>query len=257
MLSTLCPLRSPARTPASTGRRVGTATVLLAAATLAALAAPPGRIPPASAASAGPAADYVGRINGLRSGRGLRPLAVDGNLAALAQQHAGEMAGTHDLHHTGNLAAGVTAAWTSLAENVGMGSNIDVVWNSFLTSPHHLANLLDPGMTHVGVGVVDAGGIEWTTHRFMAAGGGAPAPPPPSPPPPPAPPRPAAVRPRPGAAPAPRPAAAPAPAPPGAEAGDPPAGPEPAPPPAAGHGGLERWLTEVAARAVRRTAPAP
>jgi hypothetical protein len=59
MLPTLCPLPRPARTPASTGRRVGAAAVLLALATLATLAVPPGRIPEASAATAGPAADYV------------------------------------------------------------------------------------------------------------------------------------------------------------------------------------------------------
>jgi hypothetical protein len=213
--------------------------------------------------------DYIGRINALRTSRGLNALDFDGNMAGLAQQHSDEMAGAMKLYHTGNLRAGVSGGWSTMGENVGMGSNTDLIWNAFVNSPGHFENLVNPAFTHLGVGVAyDSRGIQWTTHRFIARPGGAP-PPPPPPPPPPRPPAPRAP------APAPAPRAA-APAAPRAAAPAPTAGPAPAPaepeptaPPAeepaptttvpqpsseavaqAARSTLGRWVTDMAAQAV-------
>jgi hypothetical protein len=148
--------------------------------------------------SAGPADEqaFLGLINGLRSARGLGPLTVDANLTQLAQQHTVEMANGQHLEHTSALAAGVTTPWQKLGENVGFGSNLNLVWNAFLNSPGHLANLVDPAYNAVGIGVtVDGNGILWTTHRFMQTATPAPPPfvPPPAPRPPVTAPRPAPV----------------------------------------------------------------
>lgn len=117
--------------------------------------------------------DWLSRINGLRSSHGLAPLAVDGQLTGLAQGQAQRNASSGVLAHTGNLAAGVSSAWTKLGENVGFGHNPDQLWNGFLNSAPHRANLLDPAFTHVGIGVVFAGdGTQWVVHRFMATSGG-------------------------------------------------------------------------------------
>jgi uncharacterized protein YkwD len=128
-------------------------------------------VPPAVLATSctlpGAAGDYVERINAIRSSRGLRPLAVDGDLASLAQNHSAAMARAHDLFHTSDLGAGVRADWRSLAENVGMGPDTDAVWNGLVGSPPHLANILAANSGYVGVGVVDEGGTQWTTQRFM------------------------------------------------------------------------------------------
>ena len=44
---------------------------------------------------------------------------------------------------------------------------------AFINSPAHYANLVDPAWTHVGVGVTFAAdGRMYTTHNFMALGGG-------------------------------------------------------------------------------------
>jgi hypothetical protein len=225
---------------------------------------------PASADSG--AGDFVGRINALRTGRGLRPLAVDGNLGALAQAHSEVMAGRADLHHTGDLRAGVSGSWTKLGENVGMGPDNGTVWQAFVNSPGHFANLVDPSFTHVGVAVVWRGGTEWTTHRFRAGPDAPPPPPPPPPAPAPAPaPRvaaePAAApvpAPRPAPAPAPATGAAPAPAAVPASVSEAPPAPDTAEPVTAAsaeagepavapvRGGLDRWLAEATARAVVR-----
>jgi len=127
---------------------------------------------PAAHASDG---DYLNKINSLRTSRGLGPLAIDGNMDSLAQQHTQEMASSQTLVHTSNLKAGVTSNWTKVGENVGEGGSNNQIWDAFINSPKHLANLLDPAFTHVGIGVVvDSSGIQWTTHRFVAIAASAP-----------------------------------------------------------------------------------
>lgn len=130
---------------------------------------------PATPAGADATTDWLTAINSYRGVNGLAPLQLDGQLSALAQQHSQEMAGS-GLHHTGDLTAGITAPWARLAENVGQGTTFDAVWDAFKNSPGHRANLLNPELTHVGIGVVTVGvpgttGSQiWVTHRFMAIG---------------------------------------------------------------------------------------
>lgn len=131
-------------------------------------------LPGTASAAGNEAQDYVNRINQLRTSLGLNPVAIDANLTELAQAHTQEMADQQNLFHTPDLAAGITSPWQHLSENVGVGSNTDLVWNAFLNSPHHYENLVDPSITHVGVGVVVQGGLQWTTHRFMTMGRAAP-----------------------------------------------------------------------------------
>jgi hypothetical protein len=122
---------------------------------------------PAHAAAAG-TQDWLNRINGLRTSHGLNALILDANLSDLAQQRAQINASNGTLVHTPNLALGVTANWSKLAENIGAGQDHDGLWNAFLNSPTHLANLLDPSFTYVGIGEVITGPSgDWVTHRFM------------------------------------------------------------------------------------------
>jgi hypothetical protein len=124
-------------------------------------------------------ADFVGRINALRASRGLGALTVDPQLTSLARSWAQTMAGQGRIFHASSLSAGVTANWSKLGENVGTGGEIGSLFQAFVDSPSHYANLVDPKFTHVGVGVVVSGNVMFTTHRFMALG------PPPAPAPPP------------------------------------------------------------------------
>jgi len=210
------PVNPSAETTRTVPRR---SLIVLAAALLAAclFATLPGLATPAAANGILTAEeqDYVNRANALRAGLGLGPLTVDANLTDLSRRHTATMAATQNLHHTPDLVAGVTSTWQKLGENVGYGPSTPLVWNAFLNSPNHYANLVDPAYTHIGVGiVVDGRGVQWTTHRFMTAAAPAPVYVPPAP---------VIVQP----APAPIAQPAPAPAPPAKSVA--PAAPKPAP----------------------------
>jgi hypothetical protein len=139
----------------------------------------------AASASGNTASDYVSRINALRAQVGVQPLAVDSQLTGLAQGWAQHMAAVGVLSHS-SLTSGVTEHWGKLGENVGMGPDNATVWNAFLHSAEHYANLVDPAYNRVGVGLAFGHGVEWTCHKFMELVGAS-TPPPPPPPPPPAP----------------------------------------------------------------------
>ena len=140
---------------------------------------------PTAAAVPDPAsaeADFVARINGLRASKGLGGLSLDAELVREARSWAATMAGQGRIFHTSNLSNGITADWLALGENVGVGADVAVLFQAFVDSPTHYANLVDPRYTTIGVGVVVSGDRIFTAHRFMAVQ--APAPPPPPPPPP-------------------------------------------------------------------------
>ncbi len=118
------------------------------------------------------AADYVARINALRSSVGAQPVGVDGQLSGLAQSCAERIAAAGSLIHTSNLSTGLTSSWTKLGENIGTGPRNDTIWTAFVHSSQHYANLVDPAFNRVGVGIAYAGGSQWTCHRFMALSGG-------------------------------------------------------------------------------------
>ncbi len=136
----------------------------------------------AASASGNTAGDYVIRINALRAQVGVQPLLVDSQLTGLAQGWAQHMAVQGVLSHS-NLTSGITEKWGKLGENVGMGPDNATVWNAFLHSAEHYANLVDPSYNRVGVGLAFGHGLEWTCHKFMDLLGAAPPPPPPPPPP--------------------------------------------------------------------------
>ena len=112
-------------------------------------------------------ADFVARINGLRTSRGLAPLAVHDDLVAAATDWAAHLADIDRLEHDGDLAGDVGVRWSKLGENVGFGTAVGPVWDAFVASPGHFANLVDAQYTHVGVAVVVDGGRIYTIHRFM------------------------------------------------------------------------------------------
>ena len=160
-------------------------------------------------ASADPVAaegEFVARINALRQSKGLAPLALHSELVALGRSWSTTMADADRIWHNPNLAGSVSANWTKLGENVGVGGSVGSLFDAFVASPSHYKNLVDGSFTHIGVGVViGRDGALFTAHQFMTLAAAAPAPAPaPAP-------KPAAGTPRPAPAPA---VASPAPVPP-------------------------------------------
>lgn len=111
--------------------------------------------------------EIVRQVNVLRSHRGLSPLANDERLRVAARQHTLEMVSRGYYSHTSPVNAWHTPARRAclagfldpfIAENIGMvGGYTDAATTlvkSWIGSPQHLANMVDPRFTAVGVGVV-------------------------------------------------------------------------------------------------------
>lgn len=155
---------------------------------------------------------FASRIGAERSSRGLGSLAPAADLQAVARRHAQRMADRGDPYHNPNLGSEVDG-WDIVAENVGVGYEVDEIHTAFMQSTTHRDNILNRDVTQLGVGVVaTSDGRIWVVEIFrrpMAAQASA-APTPAPAPAAPAPPHTAA--PSPAASPA-RAAPGPAPAP--------------------------------------------
>jgi len=97
-----------------------------------------------------------------RQDQGLPTLVRDARLAAIARRYSREMADTGEVAHfsprTGSvvdrlLAAGVAPMPTIVAENVGSAASAADAEKAFMGSPGHRDNILNPAVTHIGIGV--------------------------------------------------------------------------------------------------------
>jgi len=149
---------------------------LVALSGLAAVAAP------AHADPGSEEAQFLTLTNQLRASKGLQQLSVDGTLTSIARNWSGQMAAAGTIFHNNGLPNQVSAPWTQLGENVGMGPSVAGIQQAFINSPHHYENLVNPNYNYVGIGVVDSGGTIYVTVDFMALGSvSAPAPAPTAP----------------------------------------------------------------------------
>ena len=112
--------------------------------------------------------DMFTRVNATRAQVGTGQLNPDIPLIVKAQALSKQLASGQQLHHSA-LTDGAPTGWRRLAENVGTGPSTAVVNQAFLDSPTHRANIVDPGFTHLGVGVtIDANGQYWVVEEFAA-----------------------------------------------------------------------------------------
>lgn len=144
----------------------------LAAPARAALTAAPAAIP-TPAAPVSLADQVLGLVNQQRSTVGAKPLQLNANLTAAATAHSQDMALNDYLAHTGRdgrspedriLASGYDAFTSS--ENVAGGlATPESVVQAWMNSPNHRANILNPRLTHMGLGFHfldnDLGGINY------------------------------------------------------------------------------------------------
>ena len=108
-------------------------------------------------------------LNGYRSSNGLPALEVAGDATAKAQQHSDDMAAQGTLFHSSDLAAGIQPGWSTLGENVGVGSSPDEVQALFEGSGPHRDNMLSSAYNQVGIGVAHgADGRLYVTQFFVA-----------------------------------------------------------------------------------------
>jgi uncharacterized protein YkwD len=117
-------------------------------------------------ASAGPVREgrLLIKINNVRADHGLAPLRTDPALAQYARAHARSMGAQGTLFHTPDFA--VICCWSAMAENIGMGYTVRGLHHEFMGSAPHRANILNPLLTEVGLGVVRVNGALWVTEVF-------------------------------------------------------------------------------------------
>src|SRR4051812_43219305 len=120
-------------------------------------------------------AQLAADINKARRSAGLRPLIVIAGATDVARRWSWHMAGSQVLSHNPSIVADIThsgsSAWTEIAENVGEGpsDNPHSLFQAYMDSPPHRANILDRGARYVDVGTVERDGIAWNTLDFTNA----------------------------------------------------------------------------------------
>ena len=118
-------------------------------------------------------------VNRVRARHGLPPLVPAPVLIQVARAHSEDMVRRHYFDHQdpdGRRAADrVTASgikWSKVSENLAMNSGMDdpvaQAVEGWMESPGHRANILDPVVTHTGVGLAEENGSYTFTQVFAA-----------------------------------------------------------------------------------------
>ncbi|ORX89797.1 SCP-domain-containing protein [Basidiobolus meristosporus CBS 931.73] len=107
-------------------------------------------------------------VNAERKKSGAAPLALDKRLVECAQRHTDYQAQTRKMTHDEPgrplevRIEAVDVAWANIGENVAEGFEDDEkVMDSWMHSPGHRQNILNPQFTHLGVGFSEDGNY-WT-----------------------------------------------------------------------------------------------
>ncbi|HET6910100.1 MAG TPA: CAP domain-containing protein [Mycobacteriales bacterium] len=112
-------------------------------------------------------------VNSARADHGLRPLTVASGTSTVAAGWTEHLAAAQALSHNPNLAAQLESHgspnWTSYGENVGMGptSSAQTLFNAYMNSPEHRANILGASYRYLGIAVVYTGAKAWNTMDFV------------------------------------------------------------------------------------------
>jgi len=112
-------------------------------------------------------------VNVERSNKGLKPLQWDAQLAEVARAKSKDMRDKNYFAHQsptygslGEMLKFFNVDYSSAAENIAAGQKTpDAVVTGWMNSEGHRKNILDPKLTHLGVGYADGGGdyfIYWT-----------------------------------------------------------------------------------------------
>lgn len=146
----------------------GTLVVLLLATASLADALPDNPYLEAVPASTEKVSSFVQKVldltNQERTKRGLRPLALQTELANSASWHAKDLSKRDTLSHSDHLGRSAAeraeafgyGSWTRIGENVAAGQQSpEQVLQSWLASPLHRQNILDPQFTDVGIGYAE------------------------------------------------------------------------------------------------------
>ena len=123
----------------------------------------------ASAACYSPNTAERGFARLINVARGSNDLRLDPELSKVAKVHTREMVRKNSLFHsTSTQLRNRITNWSSLGENVGVGSTVSSLHSAFMDSPAHRENIMYSTFRHVGVGVIKKDGRMWVTVIFEA-----------------------------------------------------------------------------------------
>ncbi len=105
-------------------------------------------------------------VNQERVANGLAPFTLDAPLSDVARRHSADMVTRNYFAHT-NLdglspfdrmrQAGLT--YRTAAENIAWAGSVDIAHTNLMNSPGHRANLLNPALGRIGIGIVQKDGL--------------------------------------------------------------------------------------------------
>ncbi|MDO5067345.1 MAG: CAP domain-containing protein [Propionibacteriaceae bacterium] len=108
-------------------------------------------------ATAGYARTILAKVNELRASKGLAPVTRYRELDAVAADWSRQMALQASLSHRPNFTTHYPSGWTNAAENVAMhGGSGDIgtmMFELWLNSPGHYANMVNPELNAIGIGL--------------------------------------------------------------------------------------------------------
>ncbi len=120
-------------------------------------------------------------INTARAEHGAAALGESHRLDAMAESHSMDMASHHFFNHVSPTAgspaqrasaAGIT--YRDLAENIALNQSPRAAFDALMRSPGHYANLMNPDLRAVGIGLVQAPDGVYVTQSFARFADGAP-----------------------------------------------------------------------------------
>ena len=122
-------------------------------------------------------ANLLKHINRVRANHGLVRLAATAGTSDVAHGWSCTMADQHLLAHNGRLPAQLethgSKNWTSYAENVASqraGATAAHLFRSYMNSPVHRTNILDPSARFIGIWSKRAGHFRYNTMDFVGSG---------------------------------------------------------------------------------------
>lgn len=115
------------------------------------------------------ASRVITSVNAQRKAAGLAPVKMSPALMKVAQGHACDNAARGKISHTGSDGSTLTQRLRrqnylirTAAENTGWGfANAEVAMNYWMKSPGHRANILNPAMKEIGLGLADGSRPSW------------------------------------------------------------------------------------------------
>ncbi len=130
--------------------------------------------PPLSQAPTSQVDTLLSLVNIERQRVGAPPLILSRQLATAAQGHAQDMANSHRLSHSGSNGSTLQSridstgyGWAAIGENVAMGQpDPAAVMASWMNSPGHRQNILNPDFTELGLGYAEQAGERYWVQVF-------------------------------------------------------------------------------------------